>query len=150
MITVTNLEKNDIPKIVELESLLLQETLGVDMLQAELHNQYAHFYCAKDQNEPIGYIGCWIIEGTCDMINFVVQKEYQRKGVGTKLFQEVLKQCLKEQATEILLEVRASNEQAISFYTKFGFKQIAIRKQYYKNKEDACILRKDLYENLSN
>ena len=150
MINITRLDKNDIPKIVQLETELLQETLGVEMLQAELHNQYAHFFCAKDEEEPVGYIGCWIIEGTCDMINFVVQKEYQRKGIGSKLFQEVLKQCQKDNATEILLEVRASNEQAINFYTKFGFKQITIRKHYYKNKEDACILRKDLYENLSN
>jgi ribosomal-protein-alanine N-acetyltransferase len=150
MIRIKNLEKNDIPKIVELETELLLETLGSEMLQAELHNQYAHFFCAKDENEPIGYIGCWIIEGTCDMINFVVQKDYQRMGVGSSLFNKVLEQCRKENATEILLEVRASNIPAISFYKKFGFQQIATRKQYYKNKEDACILRKDLYENLSN
>ena len=73
-------------KVVEIEEKYLLETIGYEMLANELHNKYAHFYVAKKADEVIGYIGGWIIDTTCDMINFVVKEEYQRIGVGTKLF----------------------------------------------------------------
>jgi ribosomal-protein-alanine N-acetyltransferase len=44
---------------------------------------------------------------------------------------------------EIFLEVRPSNESAISLYQKKGFRQIAYRPAYYqarKGREDAAVL----------
>ena len=144
MITIETLKKEHISKVVEIEEKLLEETLGNEMLQAELHNKYAHFYVALDGDIVVGYIGAWIIEGTTDMINFVVDSNYQHQGIGQLLMQEIINQSVKENSKEILLEVREKNNQAIKFYLLQGFKQIAVRKEYYKNKDNALILRKEL------
>ena len=144
MITIETLKKEHISKVVEIEEKLLEETLGNEMLQAELHNKYAHFYVALDNDIVVGYIGAWIIEGTTDMINFVVDSNYQHHGIGQLLMQEIINQSVKENSKEILLEVREKNNQAINFYLLQGFKQIAVRKEYYKNKDNALILRKEL------
>jgi tRNA threonylcarbamoyladenosine biosynthesis protein TsaB len=44
--------------------------------------------------------------------------------------------------------VRPSNTQALAFYRKHGFEQIAIRKDYYPaaggKRENACVMRKTL------
>ena len=144
MITIETLKKEHISKVVEIEEKLLEETLGNEMLQAELHNKYAHFYVALDNDIVVGYIGAWIIEGTTDMINFVVDSNYQHQGIGQLLMQEIINQSVKENSKEILLEVREKNNQAINFYLLQGFKQIAVRKEYYKNKDNALILRKEL------
>lgn len=150
MIEISNLTKEDIEAVIELEKKYLLETIGSEMLGNELHNKYAHFYVAKNEKEVIGYIGGWIIDSTCDMINFVVKEEYQRIGVGTKLYQTLENKTQELGGTEILLEVRISNIKAQSFYQKHGFKQIFVRPKYYKNGEDALILRKELYEDTSN
>lgn len=150
MIEVTYLKKEDIEAVVEIEQKLLLETIGYEMLANELHNKYAHFFVAKNGDEVVGYIGGWIIDTTCDMINFVVKEEYQRMGIGTKLFKTLENQVKELHANEILLEVRISNVKAQSFYEKHGFKEIFVRKKYYKNGEDALILRKELYEDTSN
>lgn len=144
MITIETLKKEHISKVIEIEEKLLEETLGNEMLQAELHNKYAHFYVALDSDIVVGYIGAWIIEGTTDMINFVVDSNYQHQGIGQLLMQEIINQSVKENSKEILLEVREKNNQAINFYLLQGFKQIAVRKEYYKNKDNALILRKEL------
>ena len=144
MITIETLKKEHISKVVEIEEKLLEETLGNEMLQAELHNKYAHFYVALDGDIVVGYIGAWIIEGTTDMINFVVDSNYQHQGIGQLLMQEIINHSVKENSKEILLEVREKNNQAINFYLLQGFKQIAVRKEYYKNKDNALILRKEL------
>ena len=138
------LTKEDIPYVVALEEELLLETLGVEMLQAELHNKYAHFLCAKEQDKVIGYIGAWIIDDSCEVINFVVDKSYQHQGNGQALFNELVKLALDKKALYICLEVRISNQPAINFYYKNGFKEINRRISYYKNGEDAIVLRKEL------
>lgn len=150
MITLAKLTKEDIPEVVEIEKKLLLETIGEEMLSNELHNKYAHFYVAKNENEVVGYIGCWIIDTTCDMINFVVKEKYQHQGIGRMLYQKMEEQTKELNAVEILLEVRKSNFQAQKFYKLQGFKEIFVRPKYYKNGEDALILRKELYEDTSN
>ena len=144
MIIIQKLKKEHILSVVDIEERHLEETLGFEMLQSELHNKYAHFYVALDDELVIGYIGAWIIEGTTDMINFVVDSKYQHKGIGQLLMKEIINQSISENSKEILLEVREKNNQAINFYLLQGFKQIAIRKEYYKNKDNALILRKEL------
>ena len=150
MIQIFNLTKEDINAVVELEEKYLLETIGYEMLANELHNKYAHFFVAKNDDEVIGYIGGWIIDTTCDMINFVVKEEYQRMGIGTKLYLTLENKTKELGANEILLEVRINNIKAQNFYEKHGFKQIFVRTKYYKNGEDALILRKELYEDTSN
>lgn len=149
MIEIYNLTKEDINAVVELEEKYLLETIGYEMLANELHNKYAHFFVSKKDNEVIGYIGGWIIDTTCDMINFVVKEEYQRMGIGTKLYLTLENKTKELGANEILLEVRINNIKAQNFYEKQGFKQIFVRTKYYKNGEDALILRKELYEDTS-
>lgn len=144
MITISLLEKKHIPEIVKLESELLLETLGEEMLSAELHNKFAHFFVALDNDFPIGYIGGWVIDGTCDIINFVVNKYYQHKGIGQMLMKEIENVSLRENAKEIMLEVRSQNTQAINFYKLQGFMHIATRPTYYKNGDDALVLRKEI------
>ena len=144
MYQIVSLEKEHILEVVSLEERHLEETLGFEMLQAELHNKYAYFYVALDNEIVIGYIGAWIIEGTTDMINFVVDERYQHQGIGQALIKKIIEDSINNNSKEILLEVRDKNIQAIKFYQLQGFKEIAIRKEYYKNKDNALILRKEL------
>ena len=44
----------------------------------------------------------------------------------------------------INLEVRVSNVKANCFISKFGFKNVAVRKRYYSNGEDAYLMIKEL------
>ena len=71
-------------------------------------------------------------------------------GIGSKLYLTLENKTKELNAREILLEVRKSNIKAQKFYEKFGFKEIFVRPKYYKNGEDALILRKELYEDTSN
>ena len=144
MIKLDVLKKEHIPYVCYIEEKHLEETLGYEMLCSELHNKYAHFYVALDNEQVVGYIGAWIIEGTTDIINFVVDEMYQHQGIGQLLMKKIIDQSIELNSKEILLEVREKNIQAINFYTLQGFKQITIRKEYYKNKDNALILRKEL------
>ena len=91
--------------------------------------------------EVVGYIGRYEFLGEVEILNFVVDEIHQRKGIGQLLFNQVEQDV--QNLNKMTLEVRESNTKAINFYLKNGFKQISVRKHYYKNGEDAKVLIKE-------
>ena len=78
------------------------------------------------------------------MMNLAVHPEYRKQGIGTELICQLVEKLKKNGSHSLMLEVRASNESAISVYHKLGFVEVGRRKNYYRNpKEDALILRKE-------
>lgn len=141
MVNIRNIKKEDIKKIVYLEETFLGETLGEEMLESELNSNVTKFYVATINDEVVGYIGRYEFLGEAEILNFVVDEAYQRKGIGQLLFNQVELDI--NNLEKMTLEVRESNTKAINFYKKNGFKQISVRKHYYKNGEDAKVLIKE-------
>lgn len=142
MIKIDKLTKEDIPQVVLLEEQFLGETLGSEMLENELENEFMCFLSAKDNKKVLGYIGAYVINGELEILNFVVDGLHQRTGIGTLLFNELLNRY--PDAKTVVLEVREQNEKGINFYKKNNFNVISKRKHYYKNGEDALVMMKEI------
>jgi ribosomal-protein-alanine N-acetyltransferase len=81
------------------------------------------------------------------LLDIVVGREWQGRGMGAALLRGVMDEALGSGAGKIFLEVRASNEQAIGFYERFGFARIGLRRGYYPavtGREDALIYQREL------
>ena len=143
MVNVRKMEFRDIKKVVELEEKYLLESLGEKLLASELSekNNGVSFYVIENDDVVIGYIGRYYFLQEAEVLNFVVDESYQRQGYGQKLFDKMVEDM--KDVKKITLEVRASNIKGINFYTKNGFKQVGVRKRYYKNGEDALLLLKE-------
>lgn len=141
MVKVRELKKEDIKKVVYLEETFLGETLGEEMIESELGSNVTKFYVATLNEEVVGYIGRYEFLGEVEILNFVVDEIHQRKGIGQLLFNQVEQDV--QNLNKMTLEVRESNTKAVNFYLKNGFKQISVRKHYYKNGEDAKVLIKE-------
>ena len=142
MFKIRNIEKNDIPRLVLLEEELLKETVGEEMLAAELHNTFARFYVATFNDIVIGYLSCWMVEDTVDIINVVIDSKYQHQGFGQALFSKMEEEAKLNNCNNIMLEVKETNLNAIKFYQKQGYEQISIRKNYYQDHTNALIMKK--------
>lgn len=142
MFKIRNIDKTDIPILVALEEELLKETVGEEMLAAELHNKFAKFYVATVDDKVIGYLSCWMIEDTVDIINVVIDKNYQHLGFGQALFSKMEEEAKISGCNQIMLEVKENNNQAINFYVKQGYEQISMRKNYYRDHTNALIMKK--------
>ena len=80
-----------------------------------------------------------------ELLQIAVDEKARREGVGSELLSEVLKHAEEKSLGSVFLEVRESNVPAISFYEKFGFKQLHIRKAYYDDPvEDALIMIREV------
>lgn len=135
-------KQEDISSIVELEKSTLGESLGEEMLQTDLDNEMQSCYVYENDGLILGYISCVFDGFAVEIINFCVQANVQNQRIGTKILDFIINTYYSLGATNVILDVRESNARAIHLYEKFGFKKIRVRKQYYKNNENAFVYQK--------
>ena len=132
-----------VAQVAELEKICFgTEAWSEKSVASELSNDLSLWLVALDGDRVAGYVGSQTVMDESDMMNVAVSPNYRRRGIGEQLVLS-LAQALKQEGSHCLsLEVRASNAPAIGLYEKLGFRQVGLRKNYYRNpKEDALILR---------
>lgn len=112
------------------------------MFKEEISGKFSHYYVAEIDSHAVAYMGMWSLSGEGHITNVAVSKNYRRCGIAKALISHFIEIAKSENLEFLTLEVRASNEPAISLYKSFGFTQVGIRKNYYENKEDALLLTK--------
>lgn len=95
-------------------------------------------------------VGFLISQLVCDeatLFDIAIVPEYQHQGLGEQLLRAWIEKLRTKNVARLFLEARISNLNAIKLYQKIGFKQIAIRKNYYpakNDREDAIVMKYDL------
>lgn len=91
----------------------------------------------------VGYGLMSIAAGEAHLLNLCVHPHFQCCGYGRRLLKQLLKIAKQHRTDTVFLEVRISNQAAISLYQHMGFNQVGLRKNYYPNgtnqREDALI-----------
>ena len=141
---ITNMREQHVSQVAELEKLCFSDPWSESSVASELNNQLALWLVAEDNGRVAGYVGSQTVMGESDMMNVAVHPDYRKQGIATTLIVGLVEELRKRESRCLTLEVRASNENAISLYRKLEFQQVGCRKNYYRNpKEDALILRKE-------
>lgn len=90
-----------------------------------------------------GYAVMMLAAGEAQLLNLGIAKPYQRRGLGRRLLQYMIKVARGYHASAMLLEVRPSNQPARRLYLDTGFRETAVRKKYYPahdGREDAVLM----------
>ncbi len=86
------------------------------------------------------------VAGTADLEAVVTAPAHRRRGVGSMLLAAVVAWTAAQGATRLVLEVRASNRDALALYARLGFGEDGVRLGYYRNPdEDAVLLSLSLH-----
>ncbi|HDN95778.1 MAG: ribosomal-protein-alanine N-acetyltransferase [Thermoplasmata archaeon] len=94
------------------------------------------FFVLEDEGKIIGYV--MADEERNLIVSIAVHPDYRRKGYGKMLMEHVLKFM----KGKVILQVRKSNEAAINFYKKLGFRRVGEIRKYYIDGEDAILMSK--------
>lgn len=112
-------------------------------IESEINNDTSLFLVATENDEVIGYIGMSTVIDEGYIFNVAVKSTQRKKGIASALINELITYGKKNNFCFITLEVRESNEPAISLYSKFGFIKVGERKNYYSDpKENAILMTK--------
>jgi len=75
-------------------------------------------------------------EGDAEILMLAVDPEHRRRGVATRLVEELTRRA----SGKVFLEVRAANRGARRFYEALGFVGTGLRRGYYQDPEDDAVL----------
>ncbi|MDT8336374.1 MAG: ribosomal protein S18-alanine N-acetyltransferase [Candidatus Izemoplasmatales bacterium] len=142
-ITIRESVIEDIDLIVKYENEYFHNFTTISKVEDEINNPLIHIYILVSK-DVLGYINLWVDEDKAQINSLVILKEFRNKGYGNKFLYFIFKKLDELGVKEITLEVRPSNLAAMKLYEKCGFSQVAVRKNYYNNGEDALLMYKRL------
>lgn len=87
-----------------------------------------------------GFAVASMVPPQAELESIAVRADQQRQGIGRMLLNELVNELAAAAVSEMLLEVRASNDVARDFYASSGWRQTGSRARYYSNPEDDAIL----------
>jgi ribosomal-protein-alanine N-acetyltransferase len=88
----------------------------------------------------VGAVGESLLEA--EIYNIAVKEREQRKGNGQLLFNAFVESCRSRGVATVWLEVRESNDKAITFYKRNGFERVQQRIHFYEHpREHAWLMR---------
>ncbi|MHA1915772.1 MAG: GNAT family N-acetyltransferase [Promethearchaeota archaeon] len=143
---VKNVNFQDLDEIMDLEKKVFKENAFSENLMGNLiskKNLFLKLEGKKKENNLIGFI---IVikdrEDQVNIINFLVNPEFQNKGYGTLLLKKTLEIIRElEDIKRVVLNVQVSNSRAIKLYEKFNFRKNPRKiENYYRSGESAFLM----------
>lgn len=111
--------------------------LNLNKIELNTNDPFTKNILYIDDNNIVGFLNYSIIYERAELNYIFVLESHRNKKVASKLLNNMINNC--KSCDNITLEVRKSNDVAIKLYTNYGFKEAAIRKNYYNN-EDGILM----------
>lgn len=137
---------DDLDRVMEIEKEVFPDPWSRKSYEFEVAgNRFSIPIVLEFNHEIIGHAVVWKIFEEFHIATIAVAIEYRGQGWGEYLLSSLMDMAAETEYA--LLEVRPSNISAIRLYEKFGFAKVGMRRHYYRNGEDALIMRKEFKKN---
>jgi [ribosomal protein S18]-alanine N-acetyltransferase len=153
--TLHKFEPDDLQNVMQINRVCLPENYS-DFFFMDLHQRYPETFIVCEENGQIeGYIMCRIEVGLSNygfsglvrkghVVSIAVLPQFRHRGVAQALIKRALEGMDYYKAKQCFLEVRITNDTAISLYKKLGFEVTRTISGYYSDGEDAYVMTKRL------
>ena len=141
-----NIEKMSLADLDSISNILksdFDDFWNENILKKELQNPNSIYIVGKLGSEIVGFAGITVILDTAELNYIVIKKSYRGNKFSSALLENLINIATEKKCKQINLEVSFKNTVAINLYEKFGFKQVGLRKKYYKD-QDAILFTKIL------
>ncbi|MBN1860930.1 MAG: ribosomal protein S18-alanine N-acetyltransferase [Candidatus Thermoplasmatota archaeon] len=143
--TIRRVQPNDIFPVIALAYHTLPERYNPAIFNYFYEECPEGFLVALKESRIIGFlIGIHSSETTARILMLSVEDSHRKQGIGSALFSKFLEEMRHQQVSRIELEVRTTNQGALAFYTKKGFRIQGILKGFYQNGQHAYSMIKTL------
>jgi len=130
---------DDLPAVVEIESVSFPSPWGQDVYRPELARAEARFRVAAVEAEVVGYVLAWAVYDEAFILKIATRPELRRRGVAGALLAALADELKSKAVGSLWLEVRARNRTARRFYRALGFVEMGVRKKYYSDTGDDAV-----------
>lgn len=135
------MNKADIPEVLEIEHLSFSTPWTEGMFASELNNPKCRYFTAVERDSILGFAGVFMVLDEGYINNIAVAPQARCRGVGSLLMSTLIEYARSIELSFLTLEVRETNNSAISLYSSLGFIEVGKRRGYYEHpKEDAVLM----------
>ena len=143
-VEIRELELSDLSAVETIEVRAYPTPWSRSMFASEIAKPTSICLGAFEGDQLVGYMINSRYVDAWHVMNVAVDPERQGRGIATALIERLFELTKDDERRGYTLEVRVSNEDAISLYRKLGFEARGIRRGYYTdNREDALIMWRD-------
>lgn len=145
LFSIRRMCEEDLEEILAIERASYRSPWSRRAFESEVRAQHAFAFVLGQSNPPfvLGYICSWMAVDECHILNLAIHPSFRRMGLASQLIDHLFETCRERGILHCFLEVRMSNESAISLYRKYGFKVCGVRRRYYPDTgEDALIMQR--------
>ena len=115
-----------------------------EQIRDAIDSENAIVLVAEEDGAVCGYAVLYFAGGDGELESIAVKEECRGKGIGKCLLNALIDETVMKGNSRIFLEVREKNPAARKLYENAGFKEIGIRKNFYKEiNENAVLMRLD-------
>jgi len=130
----------------DLDAILAIEhaSFGLDAYDRKLFAELLHkcggmFLVAFSGNRVIGYSVCCINFSRAELVSIAVAPRHRKQGVASALLASTLRRLRRRGVERITLMAKVTNQAAIAFYGKFGFRKLRRVARYYEDGSDGFL-----------
>ena len=140
--------QEDFEQVLEIENECFKQPYSRKELEYEFNeNPVNKIIVAESEGKIVGFIDFLITFNSSTIMQVAVTNKFRGQGIATRLLSEMEHSFPKEIddiVETITLEVRESNEAAKALYLKNGYELVVVKKNYYKDGENALYMLKRL------
>lgn len=144
-VQLQRLVAEDLPACLSLDLQALGGLWSEEQWQRELMEPNRPVVGLLDERGALlAMASAWLVLDELHITAVAVHPDHRRLGLGRLVLEGLLSLALQAGAARATLEVAKTNGAARALYAALGFKEIAIRRDYYRNGDDALIQFKQL------
>ena len=141
---VERMTEAHLDSVAELERLCFAEPWSREALKLLLGDEAVGFVCISE-GQVLAYGGMLLAPGEGQITNVAVHPDARRRGMGNAVVRAMMRDARERGLLQLVLEVRISNEAAITLYERVGFFRAGVRRNFYKKPtEDAIVMLADV------
>lgn len=144
---IENMTEDDLDEVLAIERQSFNDPWPPEVFKAELRHCWSHCRVLRKDGAAVilGYLVYWSVADEVHLLNVAVDPKQRNHHYGRALLDYLRDFAVTQSARFITLEVRRSNQAAITLYEHAGFRPVGVRPRYYANNgEDAIVMLNDL------
>jgi ribosomal-protein-alanine N-acetyltransferase len=157
-ITLRNFKPDDFDTLYEIDQACYEPEVAYSQRELRAYLRFSGSDCLVAEAEanaeaaaapaPEKQIAAFCISARRDESGYIVTidvlPEFRRHHVGSMLLAEIERRLAANGVREVALETATDNDSAVAFWTKHGYRNRGIKKDYYPGGRDAFAMTKTL------
>jgi ribosomal-protein-alanine N-acetyltransferase len=144
---IRSVQLSELSGIHAIERMSFPNPWPLHIFQQEMTHSWSRLWgvFVDGERSPVAFLLFWLVYDEVHILNIATHPKYRRRSIARMLLSRLRQEALRVGARYLTLEVRPSNQPALTLYHGLGFEIVGVRPRYYSDSgEDALVMVKTL------